>query len=138
MRRAGVLGLFAQAGERLDQARHAVGRVVKIADFDVVGPQHLGGLQQAALAAVRFGLAAAVHEPIRQELELQVLHAVIVHDAFHLFQRAVQHVVLQVGMPDADAFKAGPGGGFDPVFEIEAADFVVPPEYPGGGPVQGH
>ena len=50
----------------------------------------------------------------------------------------MQKDMLQVGVPDAEALKAGPGSRFDPVFEIDPADLGLTGEDPGSRPVKAH
>ena len=59
--------------------------------------------QRADLVGCTAPLVAGVEEPLHQELELEVLQAVVVEVPLHLTQRSRLEHVLEVGVPDAEA-----------------------------------
>ena len=56
---------------------------------------------------------ARLDEPIDQELDLDVFHAIVVENAPHLGQRVARQHSLEIRMPQAHAFEAGTRGGLD-------------------------
>jgi hypothetical protein len=51
--------------------------------------------------------------------------AVIVKNQLHFFEGSMMLDMLEISMPDSNAFKASPGRSCDPVFEFKAADFAI-------------
>ena len=133
-----LAGVLAKCRKGLNQDRHGDNRVVKIPDLDMSGMQHCRSLEQPFLAAVRFALAGAFQEPVRQEFQFQVSNAVIVEDRFHFFKCAMHKDMFQVRVPDAETLKPGVGGCLHPILKIEAANLGLAWEDPGGCPVQTH
>ena len=111
--------------EALDQHRHRHRGLVEVADLDVARAEHLGRLEQLAAQRVRCAAALAVHEPVGQELELEVTNAIVVEDPAHFGQAVLRAQVHEVGMPDAETREAGPGCGFGTLAQPERAPFVI-------------
>ena len=70
-------------------------------------------------------LFLAVEEPAVEKLEFEVLDAVVVEDLLHFFQAALLQRVLEVGVPDADAFEACASSSFDAILEIPGTIFMI-------------
>ncbi len=64
-------------------------------------------------------------EPVAEEFQFDMLHAVVIEDVFDFRQGPALEGVDQVGMPDADSFEADLGTCFHAGLEIEETVFVV-------------
>ena len=136
-----VLGrVGAELGEGLGQPRQLARRAGDVPDLDVVRAERGGGVVEEALG--RLGGAAAlvvrIEEPLPDELELEVLEAVVVEQLLHVGQRARLQDVLEVGVPDPDPLEPDTLRLCAAVGEVEQAPLpaVVHLDRPGGGPVQ--
>ncbi len=102
----------------------------------------LGGLEQqlATLVGSRAPRIARLDEPIDQELDLDVLHAVVVENPPHLGQRVPCQDALEIRMPEAYALEAGTRGSLDALAELECAvlEAGVRQSAPGERPVGGN
>jgi len=83
-------------------------------------------------------LVVRVEEPVHQELELEVLEAVLVHDRPHVLERAGLEHMREVCVPEPDPAEADALGLSAPVGEVEQAPLPadVHLDRPGGRPVE--
>src|SRR6185312_15212283 len=123
--RAVALGLFAEAGKALDQARHGAGRADEVAHLHAAGAQHLGRLEQEALALIRAALRLAIEEPVAQEFELDVPDAMVIENAPHVGEAQPRERVLEIGVPDAEAREPGLRGARHALLEARGAELVI-------------
>src|SRR5664279_6469554 len=112
--------------------------MVKIANLDVFCVERRRRFQQSSFTAIRVGFPGTVEKPVGEKLKLKIFHTVVIKNCFHFLESAALEDMFQIGMPDANASKTSPGGGFDPVFEIKAADFTGSRKSSGGRPIEIH
>ena len=139
--RVGVLrGVGAELGVRLHDPRQHAGRAGEIADLDVVGRQHLRRLEQQRARQVggAAALVARFEEPVPQELELEVLQAVVIEELSHLMEVARLEHVLQVGVPKPDTAEADASRLLAAIAQVEEAPFPaeVNLDRAGDGPIE--
>ena len=86
----------------------------EIADLDVPGAERFGGGQQQVALLIGAFAPFVVEEPVVQELELDVLDAVVVDDAAHVGEGATLEDVGEVGVPDPETLESGLGRSLRP------------------------
>src|SRR6185437_4752927 len=111
--------------ERLDHSRHGGICFEKMPHFDVMRAQNVGSFQKFLAFDVRCFLLFSIEKPAAEKFKLQMPDAVVVKDFLHLFQAALLQRVLQVRVPDSDAFETHASNRFDPLLEIHGAEFMV-------------
>src|SRR6185437_5948478 len=95
----------------------------EIPDLDVPAAQPFGRLEQQLAPLIRGHAAriARLDEPVDQEFDLDILHAVVIENLAHLRVRVAGQHTLQIRMPEAYALEARACRGFDPLAEFEGA-----------------
>jgi hypothetical protein len=131
-------GVGDELGVGLLQAPHLALLARDVARLDVVGAELGGGLEEQLADPVGIGAVVVVDEPVHQELELVEPEPVVVEHPLHLAQRApALHLMLDVGVPEAEAGEADLGGLGAAVGEVVFAPLAtgVHVDRSGGGPV---
>ena len=133
-------GVGTELGESLDDPRQLAFRAHDVAGLDVVRRQLGRRLeeQRAPFVGGPPALVTRIEEPVAEELELELIEAVLVEDRPQLAERLRLEHVLEVGMPDADAPEPDPRGLLAALAEAEEAPLApeVHLDRPGGGPVE--
>src|SRR5215469_11236346 len=124
---AALGGVRAQRAELINQARHRTRGSIEVSDLDVTSAETLGGIEEQLAPRIRGDPAriGRVDEPIDQELDLHVLHAVVFENAPHFRQAVTSEHALQVRMPQAYTLEAGARRCLDPLAELESAVLEV-------------
>ncbi len=119
---AACVGFAAQLAELVDELRDRHLLAEEIPDLDVAAAKLLGRFEQEFLAL--FGGAASLaglQEPVSEELDLDIFHAVVVEDALHLRVGVALAHMLDVGVPQAHALESGARRSLDALLELEGA-----------------
>ena len=133
-------GFGAELAEALGQPRDVGRHPRDVPDLDVVRLERARRVeeQRTDLVGGRAPHVAGVEEPVHEELELEVVEAVLVEDLLHLAQASRLEHVLQVGVPDAEPAEADLARLCAPVGPVEEAPLAACMDFdrPGDRPVQ--